>query len=171
MERQRLTEKQIVGCSSLNPSLHSCLPCSLLSLVTFPVYFLFLSENVGQSTVSGSFHAFVARFACPFCLFPPRELRLTMHNRTSGSARACCQHVKQTAPTCSVMSSVFKKPSNFCQNLHAGCTVWDGKFQKRPHRSRSQATKNIPDLHLMISLNSSLAPPSAKSPCNAIVDY
>lgn len=33
-----------------------------------------------------------------------------------------------------------------------------------------KAPDNIPDLHLMMSLNSSLAPPSAMSPCDAMVD-
>lgn len=112
---------------------------------------------------------------------PPWELRLTMHNRISGSVRVSFQWPRlctynEMFSVCSykITSHFAKNPSMIwqhlalrsCLNLNSASCVSYTEHQTL--NISIKACKNIPDLHLMMSLNSSLVPPSATSPCDAM---
>lgn len=101
-----------------------------------------------------------------------------MHKHISGSVRLSLQRpLPQTCNLKNAATRCFIPPLKTTPSTVCGSTVWQ-RLQNIALPSyvclisavcMQISSKYLPDLHLMMSLNSSLVPPSAVSPCDAIV--
>lgn len=149
-KEQQLVELHRKVSQGVAPSTH---PIILLSSAATGLHFCdFLCHlaNRLRSAFSCSLRTFVAPLPAPL---PPWELRLSMHDfwlsqsfLTADAQQYCC------------LSSLYS------YQLSATSIISMMKLY-----GEILGWTNVPDLHFMMSLNSSLAPPSAVSPSDAIV--